>query len=331
MSVPLHPIEQIESLIKSSVSHARDAIELKMWPANAPITPQQIGLRQKGSLLVWPKNLDRLDAGLIKDKLELQQLEILHIVDSTNTRMLNRTSPHSLHNTLTLAEFQYGGRGRRGRAWLSPYARNLSMSLGLRSDKKLAQMGGLSLVVGLAMAAVLEELGVQGLALKWPNDVLVDDKKISGILVELVQKATGVEVVIGMGVNVDLSDEEIGNIEQPITDLRRAGVSLSRTELVVATIANVQKFVQQFEGEGFEVFIEAYNAVHKYHQKPCTMVQGDQNVQGTVLGVGVNGELILNTPGGVQQFHGGEVSLRPVGATHANFPSPLNSPRSSNE
>ncbi len=331
MSAPSHPIEQIEFLIKSSMSHARGAIELNKWPANAPITPQQIGLREEGHLLIWPTNLDRLEAQVIENQLKLQQLEVLHIVDSTNTRMLNRAGSHSLHNTLTLAEFQYGGRGRRGRAWLSPYARNLSMSLGLRLDKHLAQMGGLSLVAGLAVAAVLEELGAQGLALKWPNDLLVDDKKIGGILVELVQKATAVEIVIGMGVNVDLSDQEIRNIEQPVTDLRRVGVSLSRTELVIAIIANVQKFVRQFESEGFETFIDAYNAVHKYHQKPCTIAMGDQSVQGTVLGVGVNGELILDTLSGVQQFHGGEVSLRPVGSAQANFPSPLNNPRSSNE
>ena len=91
-------------------------------------------------------------------------------IPSTNTLLVEEAQSKSIDNQVHLAEFQYQGRGRRGRQWLSPYARNLAVSLGRASKRSLGDLGGLSLVVGLALAEGLEKAGVKGGSLKWPND-----------------------------------------------------------------------------------------------------------------------------------------------------------------
>jgi len=278
------------------------------WPSGE-LEPEDIGLTITAGRLSWQDAPDVLDAQALTDLLPELQVEVRQIVSSTNTLLVE--AAHDLDRRLILAEFQSGGRGRRGRRWLSPYARNLAMSLGLRTSRSLSELGGLSSVVGLAIASELERLRVKNVALKWPNDVLVGDEKICGILVELVQDAEGVGVVVGCGVNVSLQDHERVLIDQPVTDLRAHGVTHSRTELAGALAGALWRFLQHFEAQGFGPFQASFDAVHKFHHQQCTVLQGEHKISGTVVGLGPHGELMMRTDSGLQSFHGGEVSLRP--------------------
>ena len=308
--------EDAETDLEEALTHlARgERLALEDWPSDT-ISPDMLGLEASGGTLAWPQLPQSLDEGQLKSLLPELSVEVRHAVGSTNT--IVAADLRVLDRRLMLAEFQHGGRGRRGRQWLSPYARNLAMSLGFRTSRSLAELGGLSSVVGLAIASELESLQIPGVALKWPNDVLINDEKICGILVELVQDTQGVGVVVGSGFNVVLQAHERATIGQPVTDLRCHGVTQSRTELAAGFAASIWRFLQHFESKGFEPFRASFDAVHKFHQQRCTVLQGEHKISGVVVGIGPQGELLLRTHEGIQEFHGGEVSLRPGVASGA--------------
>ena len=132
-------------------------------------------------------------------------VSINHSLDSTNAEALRAVDRGATAPFVVLAERQTAGRGRRGRQWVSPFAENIYYSLVLRMDGGMRQLEGLSLVVGLAVLSALREVGVSDVGLKWPNDVLVNNKKIAGILLELVGDPADVcHVVLGIGINVNM-------------------------------------------------------------------------------------------------------------------------------
>jgi len=279
------------------------------WP-ESELSAAELGLQSNSqAALYWPQAPDYLDSTVIQAAFPQRQVMVFHAIDSTNTYLLKGPC----RNTLCTAELQTGGRGRRGRGWVSPYARNLAMSMGFASQRPIAELGGLSTVVGLALVAGLETLGGQQVGLKWPNDVLVDGRKLCGILVDLANGAEGLEFVVGIGVNVRLDQNERDQIGQPAMDLATMGIQRPRTELLVTLLQQVQEFISHFETAGFAPFVQAFDDAHIYHAQPCQVHVGEQVVDGLVKGIGAEGELILETDQGEQRYHGGEVSLRPSG------------------
>ncbi|MEQ9449949.1 MAG: biotin--[acetyl-CoA-carboxylase] ligase [Pseudomonadales bacterium] len=250
---------------------------------------------------------DLLQADLIKAAFPNLRVRIFDEVESTNTLLMD--DGQQAAGQLVLAEGQSQGKGRRAKVWLSPYARSLSMSLARSTRRSLLELGGLSTIIGVALCEQIRQMGAPA-ELKWPNDVHIKGAKLCGILVELSRQDDGVVVVIGVGVNVDLQDAEISAIDQPVTDLRRHGVTLNRTELAIRLMSAVDQLVDQFEVAGFATFVERFDALHALHNEPCTVHIGDRQVHGTVLGIADDGALRVSTEQGAELYHGGEVSLR---------------------
>ena len=122
--------------------------------------------------------------------------------DSTNLRLLERAGNEDIDGCALAAEHQSAGRGRRGRQWLSPVACNLYLSVGVRLTHT-AQMQALSLIVGVAIAAALTELGYAGIGIKWPNDLQSAGRKLAGILIESTGATPqGISLVIGIGITL---------------------------------------------------------------------------------------------------------------------------------
>lgn len=294
-----------------------NGIEMDSWPRDA-ITPEAVGLEEAQDdpgRLVWRVVPQVLQVDQLATAFPDWTVHHFHSVDSTNTFLMNRVAVAA--ECLCVAELQVGGRGRRGRAWLSPYGRNLAMSLGHGTRRSLHELGGLSLVSGIALAEALLDLPVPGVALKWPNDVTVGGKKLCGILVELARResSTGAirnEVVVGTGVNIALSAADREQIDQPVVDLREVGVTATRTELVIYLMGRVSAALQEFEANGFAPFMQKFNQLHALHEQMCVVIQGEQRIEGRVTGIGDAGQLLMHTADGVQEFHGGEVSLRPA-------------------
>lgn len=246
----------------------------------------------------------------------LRQLDVRPCVDSTNRAMLARATRRRIHGCVLAAEAQMAGRGRRGRAWLSPFGRNLAVSIGLGSRRPAAEIGALSLVAGVAVRQALRRFGLSGVEIKWPNDVLLAGRKVAGVLIELVRAAPPVEVVVGIGVNVGCGAAVAGRIDQAVADVAEQIERPCRNALLAALLDAVVAAATRFEAAGFAPFQAEWQAAHRYHGAAVTLAlpAPAATVSGTVVGVSRNGALRIDAGAGVREYTAGEVTLRPGSA-----------------
>ncbi|AIB38897.1 MULTISPECIES: bifunctional biotin--[acetyl-CoA-carboxylase] ligase/biotin operon repressor BirA [Pseudomonas] len=237
-------------------------------------------------------------------------IHISDSIDSTNAEALRLVGAGCEAPFLVLAEQQTAGRGRRGRKWVSPFAQNVYYSLVLRIESGLRQLEGLSLVVGLAVMQALRESGVQGAALKWPNDVLVGQKKIAGILLELVGDPADIcHVVLGIGINVNM--QRADDVDQQWTSLQlQTGSPVDRNALVARLGLQLQDYLERHRLGGFIALQEEWEQNHAWQGRPVSLIAGVHQIDGVVLGVDHQGALRLSVDGVEKIYSGGELSLR---------------------
>lgn len=233
-------------------------------------------------------------------------------VDSTNAEIFRRLEAGERAPFVLLAERQTAGRGRRGRVWASPFAENLYCSVVLRVDGGMSQVEALSLTVGLAVAKTLQSLGLNGVQLKWPNDVLVDGRKISGILLELAGDPADVcHVVIGIGINVNMANDAPGAIDQPWASVRQCmGRMLDRNDLAAELLLQLRDCLSMHWQHGFAGLREEWEALHAWRGRSVVLTAGNNATLGVVLGVDERGAVRLSVDGVDRAFSGGELSLR---------------------
>jgi BirA family biotin operon repressor/biotin-[acetyl-CoA-carboxylase] ligase len=181
------------------------------------------------------------------------RLEVVDEVDSTSSRLLERAAAGAPSGTCLAAEWQSSGRGRRGRSWVCALGGSLTFSLLWRFERGAGHLGGLSLAVGVAVAKALRECSVLRAQVKWPNDVIVDFRKIAGILVETSGEMQGPSVaVIGVGVNYRLGERALEKIDQPVTDVWGcASTPPSRSALLASLLASLAAALDDLERQGF--------------------------------------------------------------------------------
>jgi len=235
-------------------------------------------------------------------------------LDSTNAHLMLLAQSGAPHKSLVVAEWQGKGRGRRGRIWLAGLGGGLMFSLLWRFNRPASELSGLSLVVGLGLAQVLRDLGLQRASVKWPNDILVDGAKLAGVLIELAGDMLGPSVaVIGVGVNVLGAESLRGALEQPVTDLSEhlPGSALDRNVLLREMVLRLNDSLERFDRDGFSPFRQDWEAFHAHQNQPVHLLTGlGERISGNAVGVDDGGALLLATESGVQRFHSGEVSLR---------------------
>ena len=237
-------------------------------------------------------------------------IRILDSIDSTNAQALRSIEEGSVAPFLVLAERQTVGRGRRGRKWVSPFAENIYYSLVLRMDGGLRQLEGLSLVVGLAVMHTLREYGIPGAGLKWPNDVLVGQKKVAGILLELVGDPADVcHVVLGIGINVNMQSAE--EIDQEWTSVRlESGKVIDRNQLVARLNEVLVSYLERHRLNGFSAIQGEWEQGHLWQGRAVSLIAGVNKIDGVVLGIDRQGALRLSVEGEEKTYSGGELSLR---------------------
>ena len=233
-------------------------------------------------------------------------VDVLSECDSTNARLLARAEAGAGSGTVVAAERQTAGRGRMGRAWFSAPGDSLTFSLLWRFPRG-TQLGGLSLAVGVALAETLCSLGVPGIALKWPNDVLLDGRKLAGVLIELVSGAPHA-AVIGVGINLRLP----ANMPE---DLRAQAAApkaeLPRNELLARLLAALHAVLNDFAVGGFVVLRDRWLGHCAHLDMPVRIVsEFSVPVEGRCMGVDVDGALLIETAVCVQRILSGDVSLR---------------------
>jgi BirA family biotin operon repressor/biotin-[acetyl-CoA-carboxylase] ligase len=241
-------------------------------------------------------------------------LDVLEQVDSTNLELLRQAQSAAAHERVCVAESQTDGRGRRGRGWVATPYRNILFSIAWRFEAGSALIAGLSLAAGVAVLRALRAYGIDGAALKWPNDVIWGSRKLAGLLIDVRGEAAGpLLAVVGLGLNVRLETRDAARIDQPWVDLSEiAGQAVDRDRLIALLIREFVEALRQFERAGFAAFKDEWQRHHYYSDKRVGLARTDApTLYGTVAGVDDQGALLLRDPRGrVQAFHSGEISMR---------------------
>ena len=231
---------------------------------------------------------------------------------STNAFMLGHASELK-SGDICIAEYQSAGRGRRGRQWLSPYAHHIYASMFWRLNNDISHASGLSLVVGCSIVKSLADFGVEGLGLKWPNDIYLDHKKLAGILVEVSNSsAQKTELVIGFGINMSMSVEQGELIDQPWNDLSGLVNMPDKTELLIKLHKTLKADLQLFEQKGLEAFLDRWNKFDLFIGREVSLLMAPNSVNGICRGIDEQGALLLENEQGLTRYLGGEISLRAV-------------------
>lgn len=267
-------------------------------------------VKGRGYRLVRPLELldrDRILAFVEPDIGGRVSLHVKAVVDSTNSSVGGICNDGHRY-TVLLAEKQEAGRGRRGRCWVSPFARNIYMSVRFELQGGPEALAGLSLVAGLAVADALKSSAIPGLALKWPNDVLVEGRKLAGILVELQGEATtGWTVVVGVGLNHSMEEGDAVAIDQPWASLDHYS-GVGRNQCAALLISSLIFKLEEFRQGGFAPFLESWMALDYF--KGQTVEALDGGILGSARGVDIAGNLLVETASGLESVNAGEVSVR---------------------
>jgi BirA family biotin operon repressor/biotin-[acetyl-CoA-carboxylase] ligase len=251
------------------------------------------------------------DAGQFK-------IEVLPLAASSNTLLLQRagleaTNGGAPSGSVLAVELQTAGRGRMGRDWHSGLGTALTFSLLWRFDCGLNALSGLSLAVGVAIVRALVKLGAQDVKLKWPNDILTEQGKLAGVLIEGQGDMLGPSaVVIGVGLNCSLPASLVPQIGQPACGLDEiCSVMPTRNQLLAFLLRELMCVLRQFSEGGFAVLRDEWERYHIYQNRPIELQMADGSAaNGIARGVSDIGELCLETEQGMRRFNSGEVGVR---------------------
>lgn len=267
-----------------------------------------------GYRLPWPIQL--LAVGDIAARLPATALapEVHWELDSTSSELARRRDA-APDGAVVLAEGQQSGRGRRGRPWLSPPGLNLHLSCLKRFEQGFAGLSGLSLAVGVAVVAALEDAGVAGVGLKWPNDVMARDAKLAGILVELNGEYQGpCTAIVGVGLNARLTEAMRAAIDQGAIDLAALcdGAPPDRNAVAARLVIRLREGLARFALNGFAGCAEAWARLDVLRGKFLQVRGAQDTYDGIGAGVDASGALRVRTTRGEVRVDSAEVSVRTV-------------------
>jgi len=257
-----------------------------------------------------PEPVQLLDETFIHGQIADNSVAVLPVIDSTNQYLLDRL-PELKSGDSCVAEYQHAGRGRRGRKWFSPFGANLYLSMYWRLEQGPAAAIGLSLVIGIVLAEVLQSLGAEDVRVKWPNDLYLKDRKLAGILVELTGKTgDAAQIVLGAGINLMMRNVQAEDINQGWINLQQAGIAIDRNVLAVQVINELLHSLKTFEQEGLSPFLPRWEKLHNFVHRPVKLIIGDKEIYGISRGINEQGALLLEQEGIIKPWVGGEISLR---------------------
>jgi BirA family biotin operon repressor/biotin-[acetyl-CoA-carboxylase] ligase len=262
------------------------------------------------------ERVDLYDADLLAERVRREssvlRLEMLDECPSTNTVLAERAKAGAPHGMVLVCEHQSAGRGRRGNAWVSAVGGSVTFSVLWRFPQGAGALAGLGLAVAVSAAKALERLGAQGVAVKWPNDLLCAGGKLGGILIETAGDTAGPSAaVVGIGVNLRLGASARERIGRQVTDIATNCAAMpSRTAVLAGLVVSIASALEQFSREGFAPFRQAWLERHAWRGRRVVLSQADRCVaEGEVVGIAEDGALELASERGIERFHNGELSL----------------------
>jgi len=242
----------------------------------------------------------------------VESLELFQSLPSTNSHLLGQ-SVELRRARVCVAESQSAGRGRRGNEWQSAPYRNVMVSLSWGFGHWPETITGLGLAVALVVAEHLNQHYSLDVKIKWPNDLLVSDDKLAGILIDVAGESSGAcNVVIGVGLNVHQPDWSHGE-SYGWRDLHSLGVDIDRNKLIAELVNSLMTMLSDFENTGFTPLVERWNNLSSFAGARVQVGNEQDSIQGVMQGVDAAGALIvLDDEGKLQRFADSNVSVRRV-------------------
>jgi BirA family biotin operon repressor/biotin-[acetyl-CoA-carboxylase] ligase len=278
--------------------------------------------RHRGYRLEQPLELlsaAAIRSGLLPATLQaLESLDVLAVTISTNECLTARPAPPAGRIRAVAAEYQTGGRGRRGRRWFSPLGHGVCLSISWCFEIVPRDLPALSLVAGVAVLRALGKMGLDGAQLKWPNDVMAGGGKVGGILVEVAGEPGGpLRVVIGVGLNVRpvpaieaAVRDEGGDAPVVALDNLGTGSPVKRNILVAALLNDLHGSLRSFSEDGWQGFLAAWRRHDYLADRPVVVTRGTDTLPGIARGIADDGALLVETEGRLVPVVAGDVTLR---------------------
>lgn len=248
---------------------------------------------------------------LVHRKVDIAKVFYFEEISSTNDWLME----HGKVGDVCIADQQSAGKGRRGRTWVSPKTENIYLSLIVGFDEIPPRYSFMALYVALGICDVLTRYGLEGHAIKWPNDILWDGQKLAGILLE--SKGRLNEVVVGIGMNVSMSKQLAESIDQPWCSLRDAfsaegvATSIKRQDIILDLIENTHLAMQALQTDTRPDFDARWAQYSLLDGKQVLFEQSEQSIEGKVIGLDDHGRILLKDKVGTEHcFAMGEVKLR---------------------
>lgn len=211
-----------------------------------------------------------------------------------------------------LAEHQSRGRGRLGRSWISPFGKNIYCSFSYTFNKDITEMSGLSLVVGILITRALESLNPKlKPLLKWPNDIYIADRKVGGILIDLIAEAHGnCTAIISVGLNINMKDVTLEGVDQPWTSLEHVlNEKLDRNVVVVQMMHSILESMEIFHESGIQPFLQEWKHYDLLEGEKISLNTGSEVISGISKGISPQGFLLLELPSGnIEKFSYGDTT-----------------------
>ena len=245
-----------------------------------------------------------------------QNLKFYQEIDSTNKALKKMAAQNAPEGTVILADIQSAGRGRRGRAWMSAPKLGIWMSILLRPNLHPSSVQTLTLAASVAVMKALEQLGIGGMGIKWPNDILINGKKVCGILTELSAEAERVDwVILGIGLNVNHSESDFQHdIASVATSLRlnvNKNTELDRSVIAARMIDELENVYRGFIEKGSSWIVEEWKKRNITLGNRVNIISQQGNFSAEVLDITAEGKLIIKDEHGkVHEMLSGEISLR---------------------
>lgn len=266
-------------------------------------------VKGKGYVLLEPLTL--LDIKEIKKNLNRKNIdiEIFGSIDSTNAYLKKFKQVKT--TKICLAEQQTQGKGRLNRDWYSPFGKNIYLSCLYVFQKDISELAGLSLVTSLAILNGLRKFDVKQCNVKWPNDIMYEQRKLAGILVEIQAETHGSsQAIIGIGINVNMLEDQ-HSISQTWTSVQAIQKKyIDRNELCAALINELLVYLDKFDDKGFNQFVSEWVQTDCLTNQIITVKNSNDKIQGKVLGINDRGHLLLELINGtVRGFSSGDTSI----------------------
>lgn len=310
----MHVNEKIIAILNAGEWQTSASIGLQAGLEEAKVQSQIQGLMDNGLLLEESAYGYRLNnqihlldaneiAGFLHPNIPLDSFEVFQSIKSTNSHLLAKPIQDG-RLRVCVSEAQLDGRGRRGNTWLSTPYRNIMLSISWGFEKWPDTIGALGLAAALCITEELNKLYSLDIKIKWPNDLLANDDKVAGILIDVAGESAGqCKVVIGLGLNVSQVDWSKGNSEgYRWQDLCALGVKANRNQLVAKLINAQVDMLKEFELSGFESLTERWNKLNSFASRQVRVGSGENYVAGQMVGVDKSGALLVDALGGVRHL-----------------------------